>query len=79
MITAEGQRPRGRRPAARARLAAVLVALAGLLLFLLQNLQSVSVHFLWFEWRPPMLAALIVAAVVGAIAAAVFPYRSQRP
>ena len=34
----------------RIKLVVGLVALGALILFLLQNLQEVDIHFLWFEW-----------------------------
>lgn len=44
-----------------------LLALAALALFLLQNLQRVEVHFLWFDWQTRMLWALLASAAFGAI------------
>ncbi len=55
----------------RVRLIVGLVALAALVLFLLQNLQDVEVHFLWFDWSTRLLWALLVSAIVGALAAVV--------
>lgn len=45
---------------------AVLILLA---VFLLQNLQSAEVNFLWFQWTVRMVWALLVSAVFGAIGA----------
>ncbi len=56
---------------ARVRLALAVVALAALTLFLLQNLQEVQVHFLWFDWSTRMLWALLASAAVGAVIAAI--------
>ncbi len=48
------------------------VALGVLALFLLQNLQEVSIHFLWFEWSTRMIWALLASAVIGALAMVLF-------
>jgi uncharacterized integral membrane protein len=55
-------------PVARIKLAVGIVALAALALFLLQNLQEVEVHFLWFDWSTRMLWALLASAAFGGIA-----------
>lgn len=45
---------------------------AALVLFFLQNLQDVSVNFLWFEWNTGLIWALLVAAILGAVSSAAF-------
>ena len=40
-----------------------------LALFFFQNLQTVEVHFLWFNWDIRMTFALVASAVVGIVAA----------
>jgi uncharacterized integral membrane protein len=54
------------------------LAVGALTLFVLQNLQSVNVNFLWFEWQTRMLWALIVAAVAGALVTLAFGWRRGR-
>ena len=49
-----------------------LVSLGVLILFLLQNLQEVDIHFLWFDWSTRMIWALLASAVVGALAMVAF-------
>lgn len=51
------------------RLGAGVVAIAALLLFFLQNLQEVRMHFLWFDWDTRLIFALLVSSVVGGVAA----------
>jgi uncharacterized integral membrane protein len=51
------------------RIGAGVVAILGLLLFFLQNLQEVRMHFLWFDWDTRLIFALLVSAVVGGVAA----------
>lgn len=48
------------------------IAVVALVVFLLQNLQSADVNFLWFEWETRMLWAVVIAAIVGALAALAF-------
>ncbi len=54
----------------RAILGAVSAALLGL--FLLQNLQSVDVNFLWFSFSTRLTWALLASAAFGVIALAAF-------
>ena len=49
-----------------------LVSLGILILFLLQNLQQVDIHFLWFDWSTRMVWALLASSVVGALAMVAF-------
>ena len=49
-----------------------LVALGVLILFLLQNLQEVNIHFLWFDWSTRMIWALLASSIVGALAMVAF-------
>ena len=49
------------------RLAGFVAAAAALLLFFLQNLQEVKIHFLWFDWQTQMIWALVVSAALGAV------------
>jgi uncharacterized integral membrane protein len=51
----------------RVKLAGAFAAGAALVLFLLQNLQEVDVNFLWMEWHIQMVAALVAAAILGAL------------
>ena len=53
-------------------------ALAALALFLLQNLQEVDVHFLWFDWTTRMTWALLASAAFGAIAAVLIGALARR-
>lgn len=55
--------------AANIGLIAGLIALAALALFLVQNLQEVQVHFLWFDWSTRMFWALLASGVSGALTA----------
>jgi uncharacterized integral membrane protein len=43
-----------------------------LILFFLQNLQEVSVNFLWFEWNLALIWALLAAAILGAVSSFAF-------
>ena len=56
----------------RIKLIVGLVALSTLILFLLQNLQEVDIHFLWFDWSTRMIWALLASAIVGALAMVAF-------
>ena len=51
------------------RMGAGVVAIAALLLFFLQNLQEVRMHFLWFDWDTRLIFALLASAIVGGVAA----------
>ena len=53
----------------RIRMGAGVVAIAALLLFFLQNLQEVRMHFLWFDWDTRLIFALFVSSAVGGVAA----------
>ena len=52
---------------ARVKMIAGFVVLGLLILFLLQNLQSTDIHFLWFTWSMRVIWALLGAAVGGAL------------
>ena len=54
---------------ARIRMGAGAIAIAALLLFFLQNLQEVRMHFLWFDWHTRLIFALFVSAAAGGVAA----------
>jgi len=56
----------------RLRLAGGIGALGLLLLFLLQNLQEATIHFLWFDWEIALILALLLAAIAGAAATWLF-------
>lgn len=43
-------------------------AFAALVLFLLQNLQHVPIHFLGFDWHPRLIWALLASVLVGGLA-----------
>lgn len=47
-------------------------------LFLLQNLQSVDVHFLWMDFSTRLTWALLAAAAFGVIALAAFATLRRR-
>jgi len=49
----------------RIKLGAGIAAIAVLALFLLQNLQSADINFLWFSWHTRMIWALLAAAAFG--------------
>jgi uncharacterized integral membrane protein len=51
----------------RVKLSVGIAAIALLALFLLQNLQSADINFLWFSWRTRMLWALLAAAAFGGV------------
>jgi uncharacterized integral membrane protein len=55
-----------------------LAGAALLLLLLFQNLNRTDVTFLFWEWEVPLVLALIIAAVLGAVAAQVFGYFRRR-
>lgn len=48
-------------------LAAAMVMLVGILVFILQNLQSVKVSFLTMHWRIPLGMDLLFAAILGGL------------
>ena len=48
-------------------LAAGLFFLIVVLVFILQNLKSVPVHFFWASWSIPLAVDLLLAAVLGAL------------
>ena len=50
------------------RLGLGIIAIGALLLFFLQNLQEVKMHFLWFDWTTRLIFALLASSVVGGIA-----------
>lgn len=60
--------PSERPLAERVKLWAGIAAAALLLLFLLQNLQEATIHFLWFDWEVALILALLLAAIVGGAA-----------
>ena len=53
---------------ARIRLGAGVLAIVALLLFFLQNLQQVQLHFLWFDWHTRLIFALFASAAMGGVA-----------
>lgn len=53
---------------ARMKLSLGVLALVALATFLLQNLQEVQVHFLWFDWSTRLIWALLASAAVGGLA-----------
>ncbi len=53
----------------RVRMGVGVIAIAALLLFFLQNLQEVQMHFLWFDWDTRLIFALLVSSIVGGVAA----------
>jgi uncharacterized integral membrane protein len=63
---------------ARLKLAVGVLALAALATFLLQNLQEVQVHFLWFDWSTRLIWALLASAAVGGLATALMSTLGRR-
>lgn len=59
--------PRTRTGSAWALAAAGAVALLLMLIFILQNSQSAKLNFLWMHGKPPVGAALLLSAVIGAL------------
>ncbi|HEY8863483.1 MAG TPA: LapA family protein [Candidatus Dormibacteraeota bacterium] len=49
-----------------------IVILVVILIFILQNLQSVEVHFLFFQGQLPLAVALLFAMVLGAVVVLAF-------
>lgn len=78
MTTQGGERAGGPTTGQLIRWGLGALAAGGLILFVLQNLQSVNVNFLWFEWETRMLWALIFAAVAGALATLAFSWQRGR-
>jgi uncharacterized integral membrane protein len=60
--------PSTRTSAAWTMAAAGALAALLMLVFILQNSQRTDLNFLWFHGRPPLGAALLLAAVIGAMA-----------
>ena len=58
---------RSRISAAWVALAAGMVALVIVLVFILQNLKSVRVHFFWATWSIPLAIDLLLASVLGGL------------
>ena len=67
-------------PHAKRRIMPVLgaVAAAALGLFLLQNLQEVDMHFLWFSFSTRLTWALLASAAFGVISLAAFAIFRRR-
>jgi uncharacterized integral membrane protein len=49
-----------------------IVALVVILVFILQNLQTVEVYFLFFHWQLPLAVGLLFAMVLGAVVVLAF-------
>ncbi|HLZ95088.1 MAG TPA: lipopolysaccharide assembly protein LapA domain-containing protein [Candidatus Dormibacteraeota bacterium] len=49
-----------------------ILALAMILVFILQNLQSVEVHFVFFQGSLPLAVALLFAMILGAVVVLAF-------
>lgn len=49
-----------------------IVALVVILVFILQNLQTVEVYFLFFHWHLPLAVGLLFAMVLGAVVVLAF-------
>ncbi len=67
--------PPGRAPAHRlsrawVALTAGLIFLVVVLVFIVQNLHSVKVHFFWGTWTAPLALDLLFAAVLGGLTVA---------
>ena len=58
---------RSRISAAWVALAAGMVSLVIVLVFILQNLRSVRVHFFWATWSIPLAIDLLLASVLGGL------------
>ena len=63
--TDQSKVPATRTSATHAGLVGGLIFLALLLVFIIQNLQSVSVHFITARFRLPVGVVLVLAAVIG--------------
>ena len=68
------QRPArgGKRTEVRLKQIAGVVAIAVGILFVLLNTQKVTIHWIFMTSRAPLIVALLVAALLGAIAAYAF-------
>jgi uncharacterized integral membrane protein len=66
-----GRVKRTRAGALYAAMAALAVITALFVVFVLQNADSTQIRFLWMEGNVPVAAALLLAAVVGAVLMAV--------
>lgn len=60
------------------RVAVGVVALAVLLAFVIQNSQSVPVHFVVATVRTPLIWALFLSAILGLLIGLVLPYSLRR-
>src|SRR5579859_4188486 len=49
-----------------------IAALVVILVFILQNLQSAEVYFLFFHWHLPLAVALLFAMLLGAVVVIAF-------
>jgi uncharacterized integral membrane protein len=54
------------------RLGGGAVLLLALAIFLLQNLDDAEINFLWFDWKLPLVFALVLSAAVGSLATWLF-------
>jgi uncharacterized integral membrane protein len=50
------------------RLGVGAALIAALTLFFAQNFDEAKISFLWFDWEMPLVIALLISALVGAIA-----------
>jgi len=69
---------RGASIASQAKLAIVVLAVAALVTFLLQNRQDADVQFLWFDWSTQLVWALLASALVGVVASALLTTLATR-
>jgi uncharacterized integral membrane protein len=77
-LDAAGQPVEGPGFTDRAKLFGGIGAIGLLAIFLLQNLQEVQVHFLWFDWSTRMLWALLASSVIGALGSVLFSTLRRR-
>jgi len=73
MTSNEGGRDRGVMSTARLVISGVLVLL--LIIFILQNLEKVTIDFLVFSIETSMMVAMVICALIGAAAALLFTRR----
>jgi len=60
------------------RMLSVLVIVAFVVVFTLQNTETVTLHLLWLEFSIPMAVAAAIPFILGVLAAMLFFWREQR-
>lgn len=60
------------------RMLSVLVIVGFVVVFTLQNTETVRLHVLWWEFLVPVAVAVAIPFILGVLAAMLFSWREQR-